>query len=114
MLRADGPPAQNDLIALRNIFLESLNQISSVVVRDADYAKSARIQILLHGAERRNFRATGNAPRRPKIQQDNPPFQVLQLKRRAIEFGELHVRRGRIVSRSTRGRRWRIPAQMKL
>src|SRR2546430_8065741 len=87
-LRTYIAPAQNDLIALRNIFLKLLNKISSVVVRDANYTEPARIQILLHCAERRNLRATGNAPRRPKIQQHHAAAKIFQAQGTAIQFGE--------------------------
>src|SRR5438105_11215789 len=84
--------SEDDLITLRNVLLELLNQIGGVVIRDSNDAQATRREIFFHGTQRRNFGTAGNAPGRPEIQQHHASAQIFQMQRATVQLSELPIR----------------------
>ena len=67
VLRRDGLVAERDGVVLFHVLLVFADEVGRVARRDADHTESARRERALHFVEAGDFRAAGDAPRRPEV-----------------------------------------------
>src|SRR5688572_26071654 len=76
----------------------------AVFCRGADNFQSLCFKFALQSIQLGNLFAAWNAPRGPEVKQDDAPFNVVEMKRRARKGLKLHVGCG---CKRCVGRRWR-------
>src|SRR5947209_3036571 len=87
---ADGVPcghavvAERDGVVLFHVLLIFADEVGRVARRDADHFESARRERALHLVEAGDFRAAGDAPRRPEVKEHDLTTQFAQLQRLSV------------------------------
>src|SRR5947209_7649351 len=98
--------AERDGVVLPHVFLILADEVGGVARRDADHAEAARGEAALHLVEAGDFRAAGDAPGRPEVQEHDLPAQFTQLQGLAVGRLQVNVRRWLsrdVVRRTVRG-----------